>query len=102
MPEIEIYTKDYCPYCKMAKAILQRKGAAFLEHSVSDNPELFDTMVKRAQGRRTVPQIFIGGVGIGGADELSLLQERGQLDLILQDERSTLDPDEPCFRCLVQ
>jgi glutaredoxin 3 len=102
VPDIEIYTKDYCPYCKMAKSILQRKGAAFLEHSLSDNPDLFETMAKRAQGRRTVPQIFIGGVGIGGADELSLLQERGQLDLILRDERSTLDPDEPCFRCLVQ
>jgi glutaredoxin 3 len=83
VPDIEIYTKDYCPYCKMAKSILQRKGAAFLEHSLSDNPDLFETMAKRAQGRRTVPQIFIGGV-------------------ILRDERSTLDPDEPCFRCLVQ
>lgn len=101
MPEIELYTKDYCPYCTMAKSILRRKGANFVEHSVSENPDLFDAMVERAQGRRTVPQIFIGGVGIGGADELSLLQERGQLDLILLDERATLDPNEPCFRCLV-
>lgn len=83
MPKIEIYTKGYCPYCKLAKAILQRKGAPFVEHSVSENPELFDRMVERAQGRRTVPQIFIDGVGIGGADELSRLQDGGQLDLIL-------------------
>jgi glutaredoxin 3 len=85
MPEIEIYTKGYCPYCRTAKAILQRKGAIFTEHDVNENPELFETMVARAQGRRTVPQIFIGGVGIGGADELSLLQGRGQLDLLLDE-----------------
>ena len=89
MKHVTIYTKDYCPYCKMAKAVLQRKGTIFQEHSVSDNPDLFETMVKRAQGRRTVPQIFIGGVGIGGADELSLLQERGQLDFILPDNGGT-------------
>jgi glutaredoxin 3 len=85
MPEIEIYTKGYCPYCRTAKAILQCKGANFTEHDVSENPELFETMVARALGRRTVPQIFIGGVGIGGADELSLLQGRGQLDLLLDE-----------------
>lgn len=102
MPKIEIYTKDYCPYCTLAKSVLQRKGAIFEEYSVSENPELFELMIDRAQGRRTVPQIFIGGVGIGGADQLSLLQEQGQLDLILADERATLDPREPCFRCLVQ
>lgn len=83
MPKIDIYTKGYCPYCKLAKAILRCKGAPFVEHDVSENPELFDRMVKRAQGRRTVPQIFIDGVGIGGADELSRLQDGGQLDLIL-------------------
>lgn len=85
MPEIEIYTKGYCPYCRTAKSILQRKGTIFTEHDVSENPELFETMVARAQGRRTVPQIFIGGVGIGGADELSLLQGSGQLDLLLDE-----------------
>lgn len=83
MPKIEIYTKGYCPYCRLAKSILQRNGAPFVEHDVSENPELFDRMVERAQGRRTVPQIFIDGVGIGGADELSMLQDGGQLDLIL-------------------
>lgn len=83
MPKIEIYTKGYCPYCRLAKSLLQRKGAPFVEHDVSENPELFDRMVKRAQGRRTVPQIFIDGVGIGGADELSILQNGGQLDLML-------------------
>ena len=85
MPEIEIYTKGYCPYCRKAKSILQRNGAIFVEHDVSENPELFETMVARAQGRRTVPQIFIGGLGIGGADELSLLQASGQLHMLLAE-----------------
>lgn len=79
MPKIEIYTKGYCPYCKLAKAILQRDGAPLVEHDVSENPGLFDRMVERAQGRRTVPQIFIDGVGIGGADELTMMQDNGQL-----------------------
>lgn len=83
MPRIEIYTKGYCPYCRKAKALLHHKGARFVELDVSEKPELFDTIVARAQGRRTVPQIFIGGVGIGGSDELSLLQARGQLDQLL-------------------
>ena len=80
---IEIYTKGYCPYCRLAKSILQRNGAPFVEHDVSENPELFDKMVERAKGRRTVPQVFIDGVRIDGADELSLLQDGGQLDLIM-------------------
>ena len=83
MPKIEIYTKGYCPYCRLAKSILQRNGAAFVEHDVSENPELFDKMVERAKGRRTVPQVFSDGLRIDGADELSLLQDGGQLDLIM-------------------
>ena len=78
MPKIEIYTKDYCPYCALAKSILQAYGARYAEHSLSENPTLFDTMVKRSDGRRTVPQIFFDGIGIGGADELSILDESGQ------------------------
>ncbi len=79
MPKIEIYTKDYCPYCVLAKSILQQYGARYSEHSLTESPAQFDTMVKRSDGRRTVPQIFFNGIGIGGADELSILDERGQL-----------------------
>lgn len=79
MSKIEIYTKDYCPYCALAKSILQEHGASYVEHSLTENPAQFDTMVKRSDGRRTVPQIFFDGNGIGGADELSILDERGQL-----------------------
>lgn len=100
MPKIEIYTKDYCPYCTLAKSILTKHGADFVELSVSENPELFDTMVKRASGRRTVPQIFIDGIGLGGADELSLLEERGRLDPILRGRDVAPGANDPCFACL--
>lgn len=79
MPKIEIYTKDYCPYCALARSILQEYGASYVENSLTENPSQFDAMVKRSDGRRTVPQIFFDGIGIGGADELSILDERGQL-----------------------
>ncbi|OYU14012.1 MAG: glutaredoxin [Alphaproteobacteria bacterium PA4] len=63
--------------------LLRRHGAAFVEYSVSERPELFDAMVERAQGRSTVPQIFIDGVPIGGSDELALLDRCGQLEAML-------------------
>jgi glutaredoxin 3 len=83
MANIEIYTKDYCPYCHLAKAVLREHGADFNEHSLTEHPELFEEMVGRAAGRVTVPQIFIDGVAIGGADQLSLLEEKGQLGQLL-------------------
>lgn len=79
MPKIEIYTKDYCPYCALAKSILQQHGASYAEHSLTEDPALFDVMTRRSGGRRTVPQIFFDGIGIGGADELSILDEHGRL-----------------------
>ncbi|WP_205689424.1 glutaredoxin 3 [Aurantiacibacter odishensis] len=79
MPKIEIYTKDYCPYCALAKSILKEHRLSYVEHSLTEDPTLFGPMVNRSDGRRTVPQIFIDGVGIGGADELSMLDERGEL-----------------------
>ena len=84
MPKIEIYTKDYCPYCALAKSILQQHGASYVEHSLTENPALFDVMTRRSDGRRTVPQIFFDGKGIGGADELSMLDECGRLDELLE------------------
>lgn len=79
MPEVEIFTKRYCPYCRLAKSILEQYHVAYSEYDVSEDPDLFEQMVIRAKGRRTVPQIFIDGLSIGGADELSLLQEQGRL-----------------------
>lgn len=83
MAKIEIYTKAFCGYCARAKALLERKGAAFQEIDVTMDRAGFDAMVGRAHGRRTVPQIFIDGQHIGGSDELAALNDRGELDSLL-------------------
>jgi Glutaredoxin, GrxC family len=80
MAEVEIYTTQVCPYCVRAKRLLEKKGAAYKEIDVSTNAALRDAMVERAGGRRTVPQIFIGGEHVGGCDELYALDARGGLD----------------------
>jgi glutaredoxin 3 len=79
VPKIDIYTKKYCPYCALAKSILHKYPVRYAQISLTENPAQFGTMIKRSDGRRTVPQVFIDGIGIGGADALSLLEERGQL-----------------------
>jgi glutaredoxin 3 len=88
MANVEIYTKDTCPYCHLAKSILRQHGADFNEHSLTEYPELFDDMVKRSKGRLTVPQIFIDGVPIGGADQLSSIDEQGKLKRLLEGARA--------------
>ena len=82
MTEVTIYTKFYCPYCARAKALLDRKGIAYHEIEVAHDPALQAEMQERSQ-RRTVPQIFIGDLHIGGSDELSELERRGELDRLL-------------------
>ena len=83
MAKIEVYTKFLCPYCTRAKALLERKGAAFQEIDVTMDRAGFDAMVDRANGRRTVPQIFIDDRHIGGSDDLAALDARGGLDPLL-------------------
>jgi glutaredoxin 3 len=83
MKPVEIYTTQTCPYCMMAKRLLTRKGVAFTEIDVGRNPESRATMMTRAGGRRTVPQIFIGGVYVGGSDDLHDLDDAGKLDPML-------------------
>lgn len=83
MPSIEIYTKDTCPYCHIAKAILREHGAHYSEYSLTALPGLFPVMRQRAEGRVTVPQIFIDGVPIGGADDLARLKRQGRLSPLL-------------------
>jgi glutaredoxin 3 len=80
MAKIEIYTTPFCPFCYRAKALLTRKGIAFDEIDVTMIPGARDEMVSRSGGRRTVPQIFIDGDGIGGSDELYALDSQGDLD----------------------
>jgi glutaredoxin 3 len=90
MVQIEIYTTRYCPYCHAAKALLNRKGAAFTEIDVSGDPEGRRKMVERANGGYTVPQIFIGTVHVGGSDDLYALDRVGKLDPMLAGEGGPL------------
>ena len=83
MPAITIYTTSWCPYCRAAKALLDRKGAAYEEIDVDGKPELRRAMSERAGGRTSVPQIFIGDRHIGGSDDLHALDARGGLDPLL-------------------
>jgi glutaredoxin 3 len=83
MAPIEIYTTRYCSYCVRAKALLTQKGATFTEIDVSSDAALRNTMIERAQGRMTVPQIFIGNTFVGGCDDLYALESTGKLDPLL-------------------
>ena len=83
MSRVEIYTTRICPYCRRAKALLEKKGAAYEEIDVSDDDALRGRMVEMAGGRRTVPQIFIDGQAIGGSDDLYALEQEGRLDALL-------------------
>ena len=65
MPPVEIYTTRYCPYCHVAKTLLTRKGIIFMEIDLGGNEERRDEMISRANGRMTVPQVFIGAVEDG-------------------------------------
>lgn len=83
MPNIEIYSSPLCGFCHAAKRLLNEKGAEFTEFNVLTNPTLKPQMIERANGSRTVPQIFIDGRHIGGCDELYALERTGQLDPLL-------------------
>jgi glutaredoxin 3 len=84
MAQIDIYTTTFCPYCSRAKALLEHKGAAFSEINLDEEPRRRDEMLKRANGGRTVPQIFINGEHVGGCDDLYALDRAGGLDAKLQ------------------
>lgn len=83
MAAVQIYTKTGCPYCGRAKALLEQKGVAYDEREISADPDARREMLGRANGRTTVPQIFIGGAHIGGSDDLAALESAGKLDALL-------------------
>jgi glutaredoxin 3 len=89
MPPIEIYTTPYCPYCLDAKALLKKKDVAFTEIDVSRDRELRRKMTERANGRTTVPQIFIGATHVGGCDDLYALDSTGGLDPLLNGQAAS-------------
>jgi len=82
MAKIEIYTTPWCGYCARAKALLERKGAAYQETDVMEDSVKRSEMRERSK-RTTVPQIFINGQHIGGSDELAALEQAGKLDALL-------------------
>ena len=83
MPPVDIYTTRFCPYCSAAKSLLKRKGVDYKEIDLGRDWAQRDTMIQRANGRMTVPQIFIGKVHVGGNDDLQALERTGKLDPLL-------------------
>ena len=83
MQPVTIYTTPYCPYCIRAKMLLDERGVTELnEIRIDQDRELRKQMIERT-GRRTVPQIFINGQGVGGSDDLHALDHQGKLDALL-------------------
>ena len=80
MAEVELYTTPFCPYCTRARVLLNRKGVAFTDIDITEEPGRRAEMILRADGRTTVPQIFIDGEHIGGSDELVALERSGKLE----------------------
>ena len=83
MANVVIYTTMLCPYCHRAKHLLKQKNIAFNEIDVTLHAEKRAEMMKQANGRSSVPQIFINHQGIGGCDELYALERAGKLDELL-------------------
>lgn len=83
MARVEIYVKTFCPYCVRAVRLLDSKGVNYDVHSVDFGGPLKMEMVQRANGRTTVPQIFIDGRHVGGCDDLHALDREGKLDPLL-------------------
>lgn len=83
MAKIEIYTSPWCGYCAMAKKLLGNKGVEFVEFDVTSEPGKRAEMAQRANGGRTVPQIFIDDRHVGGCNELYALEADGKLDSML-------------------
>ena len=83
MSKVKIYTTPICPYCVRAKSLLKKKGAQFEEIDVFMDSGAREEMESKSNGRRTVPQIFIGEQHVGGYDDLYALDSAGELDPLL-------------------
>ncbi len=82
-PKVEIYTKWGCPYCVAAKALLDDKGIAYIEHDITMGGPGRDEMRARVPGATTVPQVLVDDVAYGGYDDISALDRQGKLDPVL-------------------
>jgi glutaredoxin 3 len=81
--KVEIYTWRMCPFCIRAKQLLKAKGVEYTEYSIDGDEAARSQMAQRANGRRSVPQIFINDQHIGGCDDIHALEKKGQLDPLL-------------------
>ena len=84
MSKVEIYTWQYCPFCIRAKSLLKKKNINFTEYKIDGDDDARSLMIKRADGRRTLPQIFIDNEGIGGCDDLYALENENKLEALLK------------------
>ena len=80
---VEIYTWSTCPFCIQAKALLDRKGISYVEYILDGDEQARGNMAARADGRRSVPQIFINNLHVGGCDDLHAMDRNGTLDNLL-------------------
>ena len=87
MAEVRIYTTTYCGYCRAAKSLLSERGAAFQEIDCTQDSDVRSWLIEQT-GQRTVPQIFIGDVPVGGFSELSALDQAGKLKAILAGDEA--------------
>ncbi|KHF24628.1 glutaredoxin 3 [Solemya velum gill symbiont] len=92
MSNIVIYSTAFCPYCDRAKSLLNRKGVTYEEIRIDQDRERMAEMMERSQ-RRTVPQIFIGEVHVGGFDDMAALDMAGKLDDLLCVSPSDFDDE---------
>ena len=83
MAYTEIYFKSWCPYSQRALALLTGKGVEFKAIDLTENADLLEQEMRKRSGRTSVPQIFIDGQHIGGYDELSALDTKGELDPLI-------------------
>lgn len=83
MQAVEIYTSPLCGFCHAAKRLLTQKGVSFAEIDIARQPDKRQEMLSRANGRHTVPQIFVGTTHVGGCDELYGLERAGKLEKLL-------------------
>ncbi|MGB3638557.1 MAG: glutaredoxin 3 [Rivularia sp. (in: cyanobacteria)] len=82
--KVEIYTSQTCSYCRQAKALLKEKGVEFIEYSVDGDKIARATMAERANGRYSLPQIFVNDRPFGGCDDLYEMDDLGRLEQFLQ------------------
>ncbi|MDX2100572.1 MAG: glutaredoxin 3 [Leptolyngbyaceae cyanobacterium bins.59] len=82
--KVEIYTWSTCPFCIRAKSLLNKKGVEFTEYCIDGDETARAQMAKRANGRRSLPQIFINDEHVGGCDDIHALNAQGKLDPMLQ------------------